>query len=125
MADSLTADIAGGWEPLAHAVRVRLTARDLNAVDSFAASLGVSRAWFLRRAIAIGAPHVVELVRAARAAGVAPVEARRAPAPSLDLAPGTSDAPAVTAWARTSRRAPRRRAVDLLVQNPASAPRAR
>ena len=114
MADSARAEAPGGWEPLAHHVRLRLTASDLNALDAFAASIGVSRSWFLRRAIALGAQAVVDEVREARQAGVAPTGAGLRPAAALGLSPAHGGAPSLVAWAPSDRRRPALRHVDLL-----------
>lgn len=104
MADSPSAPAPGGWEPLAHLVRVRLTATDLNALDAFAAALGVSRAWFIRRAIAEGGPLVVEKLRAARRAGLALAVSGVRPAVHARMADAAGELPLVDAWVSERRR---------------------
>jgi len=114
VADAPHARAPGGWEPLAHGVWLRFTASDLNAVDAFAASLGVSRSWFLRCAIALGAPGVVADVRAARRAGVAPGTGRPGAGGALGVSGDDGAPPSIVAWAPAARRPPRARRVDLL-----------
>ena len=111
MAAARTADAPGGWEPLAHPVRVRLTASDLQVVEAFAARLGVSRAWFIRRAIALGAPEVVAEVAAARRAGAAPGGAHQRAAGALGLPAAAGGSPSLVTWQPAARSAPAARSV--------------
>ena len=64
-------------EPLDRVVKVRLSERQLRALDRLREEFSMTRAWFLREALAIGVLAAAEHLRRLRAEGLQPAGALR------------------------------------------------
>ena len=77
-------------EPYRHVVKLRFAATELNEIDRLALEHGVSRAFLLRQAVAVGLGPAVDALEAARRAGMSVRAARPGPrAGSLYRGPRT------------------------------------
>ena len=59
-------------QPLDRVVKLRLSRRQLRDLDQLAAEFSMTRAWFLREALAIGVPAAAVRIRALRRQGLRP-----------------------------------------------------
>ena len=66
-------------QPLDRVVKVRLSRRQLRDVDRLAAEFSMSRAWFLREALAIGLPAAAAHIRMLRDQGLRPAGTAHTP----------------------------------------------
>ena len=64
-------------EPLDRVVKVRLSERQVRALDRICEEFSMARAWLLREALAIGVPAAAEHLRRLRAEGLRPAGALR------------------------------------------------
>ena len=59
-------------QPLDRIVKVRLSRRQLRDVDRLSGEFSMTRAWFLREALAVGVPAAAAHIRALRTQGLRP-----------------------------------------------------
>ena len=71
----------GDLQPLDRPIRIRLSRRQLSAIDRLAAEFGISRSWFIREALARGLPLAEDRIRKLIEDGFRPAgDAARLPA---------------------------------------------
>ena len=90
-------------EPLDRVVKVRLSERQLREVDRLRTRMSMTRAWFLREALAVGIPAVAARLRKLRADGFQPAGALRGDTVSTPLRGPRSDGPRTDRWVETPR----------------------